>query len=133
MKPEQFICEQGLEKAREVVEKAPDRASYYRDMNSVCSPNEILYYVWFGCALLVKDQDKGWIKSIYHKGNEFILDQLEPLHVLRIKIDFIDAVNSKGGLEETKKLINTLPIGRARRDLARAVECYESIYGGGDA
>lgn len=73
----------GLEKCKQIVGGAPEGSEMWRDMDSVCSPGEVLYYWWFGGALLVHDAEKGWIKSIYHDGNEYILDQIEDLHDLR--------------------------------------------------
>lgn len=72
-----------IEQMRKIVDGAPEGSEYWRDMDSVCSPNEILYYRWFAGALIVHDAEKGWIKSIYHDGNEYILDQLEGLKDLR--------------------------------------------------
>lgn len=73
----------GLEKCKQIVDGAPEGSEMWRDMDSVCSPGEVLYYRWFGGALIVNDAEKGWIKSIYHDGNEYILDQLEGLSDLR--------------------------------------------------
>ena len=77
----------GLEKCKQIVDGAPEGSEMWRDMDSVCSPGEVLYYWWFGGALLVHDAEKGWIKSIYHDGNEYILDQLELLSDLKSEID----------------------------------------------
>lgn len=76
----------GIEKARGIVSGAPNGAHLWRDMDSVCTPNEILYYAWFGGALLVFEDGKGWVKSIYHGDNEYILDQLQDLNDLRTAI-----------------------------------------------
>jgi hypothetical protein len=76
----------GYERAKSVVNNCPKNGMFYRDMDSVCDPLGILYYAWFGCSLLVLDEDKGWIKSIYHDGNEYIADQLESLDELRKEI-----------------------------------------------
>lgn len=75
-----------IEEMREIVDGAPELAHYWRDMDSVCSPNEISYYAWFGGALLVFEDGEGWIKSIYHDGYEYILDQLQELKDLRAAI-----------------------------------------------
>lgn len=75
-----------IEQMREIVDGAPEGAHLWRDMDSICSPNEILYYAWFGGALLVFEEGKGWIKSIYHDGSEYILDQLQELNNLRTAI-----------------------------------------------
>ena len=36
--------------------------------------------------MIVHDAEKGWIKSIYHDGYEYILDQLQDLKDLRTAI-----------------------------------------------
>lgn len=77
----------GLEKCKQIVDGAPEGSEMWRDMDSVCSPGEVLYYWWFGGALLVHDVEKGWVKSIYHDGSEYILDQLELLSDLKSEID----------------------------------------------
>ena len=76
----------GLEKCKAIIDGAPEGSEMWRDMDSVCSPGEVLYYLWFGGALLVHDAERGWIKSIYHDGNEYILDQIEELDDLRTTI-----------------------------------------------
>ena len=82
-----LIKKLGLEKCKQIVDGAPEGAEYWRDMDSVCSPNDILHYRWFAGALIVHDAENGWIKSIYHDGNEYILDQLELLSDLKSEID----------------------------------------------
>lgn len=86
-----------IEQMREIVEGAPEGAHLWRDMDSICSPNEILYYAWFGGALLVFEEGKGWIKSIYHDGSEYILDQLQELNNLRTAIAKHDSPEFKVG------------------------------------
>lgn len=73
----------GIEKAKDIVNGAPENSQYWRDMDSICSPNEILYYVWFDEDLLVFDVDDGWVKSIYHSGAEYIIEQLQNIDDLR--------------------------------------------------
>lgn len=99
----------GLEKCKQIVDGAPEGSEMWRDMDSVCSPGEVLYYWWFGGALLVHDAEKGWIKSIYHDGNEYILDQIEDLHDLRSALadhDRIDACSDiKNHISPNTKVI----------------------------
>lgn len=76
-----------IEQMRKIVDGAPEGSEMWRDMDSVCSPGEVLYYWWFGGDLLVHDAEKGWVKSIYHDGNDYILDQLELLSDLKSEID----------------------------------------------
>ncbi|WHP06784.1 hypothetical protein QLH32_04750 [Acinetobacter corruptisaponis] len=131
----QFIKDHGVEKAREVVEGAPENSVYYRDMDSVCSPNEVLYYAWFGGALLVKDEEKGWTKSIYHTGEEYILDQLEKIDDLKRLVESVELIKKHGGLfsvkfgwygENGEYGLTDL------EDLEQAITDYESIYSGAD-
>ena len=74
---------------QEIKDGAPSGAQYWRDMDSVCHPMEILYYKWFGGVLSTYEGEKGWVKSIYHDDNEYILDQLKPLQggFLNLTID----------------------------------------------
>lgn len=74
------------EQMQKIVDGAPEGSEMWRDMDSACSPGEVLYYWWFGGELLVHDTEKGWIKYIYHDGNEYILDQLEDFHDLRTEL-----------------------------------------------
>ncbi len=133
----QFIQKHGVDKAREVVEGAPDKSVYYRDMDSVCSPNEVLYYAWLGGALLVKDEEKGWTKSIYHTGEEYILDQLEKLDDLKRLVESVDLVKSYGGIINAKHDVKYLDLDwdydtqRVTR-LKQAIADYESIYSDND-
>ena len=65
----------------EIRKNAPSGATHWRDMDSVCSPNEILYYCSpFSIWLVWCVDSKQWIKSIVLDGdNDYILDQLKPL------------------------------------------------------
>ena len=101
----QFIKDHGVEKSREVVSGAPEKSVYYRDMDSVFSPNEVLYYAWFGGVLLVKDEKKGWTRSIYHTGEEYILDQLGRVDELKRLVEIVDLINTHGGHKKVK-LVN---------------------------
>jgi len=77
----------GLEKARAIVDGAPRGAEKWRDMDSICHPNEILYYAKGAAFWVVWDiEKKCWMVSIIHDGDEYILDQLQDLKSLRTAI-----------------------------------------------
>lgn len=82
-----LIEELGLEKARAIIDCAPRGAEKWRDMDSVCHPNEILYYAKGPHFWVVWDVEKNcWVVSIIHDGDEYILDQLQDLSELRTAI-----------------------------------------------
>ena len=77
----------GIEKARAIVGGAPRGAEKWRDMDSVCHPNEILYYAKGPHFWVVWDVEKScWVVSIIHDDSEYILDQLQDLSGLRTEI-----------------------------------------------
>lgn len=81
----------GIEKCREIVEGAPRGAKKWRDMDSVCSPNEILYYAKGPHFWVVWSIEKNcWVVSIIHDGDEYSLDQLQDLNDLRTAIAAYD-------------------------------------------
>ena len=58
----------------------PDDATHWRDMDSWCSPNEILYYTCaFGVWCAWNDEKLIWEKSLIHFDCDYILEQLKPL------------------------------------------------------
>lgn len=64
----------------DIKKNAPQGATHWRDMDSICSPNEILYYCNPFGIWCVWDVDKQrWLKSIIHDNSTYILDQLNPL------------------------------------------------------
>ena len=82
-----LIEELGIEKARAIVDGAPRGAEKWRDMDSVCHPNEILYYAKGPHFWVVWDVEKScWVVSIIHDDSEYILDQLQDLRDLRTAI-----------------------------------------------
>lgn len=84
----ELIEKLGIEKCKAIVEGAPRGAEKWRDMDSVCSPNEILYYAKGPHFWVVWDVEKKcWVVSIIHDGDEYILDQLELLSDLKAQID----------------------------------------------
>ena len=77
----------GIEKARAIIDGAPRGAEKWRDMDSVCHPNEILYYAKGPHFWVVWDVEKScWVVSIIHDDSEYILDQLQDLRDLRTAI-----------------------------------------------
>ncbi|MEW7834306.1 hypothetical protein AB2R53_12270 [Acinetobacter baumannii] len=144
MKPEQFIREFGLKKAREVVEGAPDGATYYVNEKSKIVVGLHGFYA------------DGFCVGIHNPHTHIKISDLKRL------VDSVDLVNNCGGLAiankitfqkrlrnekathfiqhpENQKLIQLL--GRNQRkpkeaikfDLfEQAIRDHESIYGGGD-
>lgn len=82
-----LIKELGLEKCKQIVDGAPRGAEKWRDMDSVCHPNEILYYAKGPHFWVVWDVEKScWVVSIIHDDSEYILDQLQDLRDIRTEI-----------------------------------------------
>lgn len=78
----------GIEKAKAIVEGAPETSQFWRDMDSICSPNEILYYVEGPLFWIVWDVEKQkWVESIISEGSEYIIEQLQSLDELRTAIE----------------------------------------------
>ncbi|MFP1057022.1 hypothetical protein ACLD0Y_13085 [Acinetobacter baumannii] len=132
MKPEQFIREQGLDKAREVVEDAPNDSTLFR----LCGIEEIPTY------LKVKD-GKYWryswrsgfreaCQSTYNKIND--AGELVSLSDLKRLVESVELVEVCGGLVEAKKKMNSESLRSATIEyvLYKAIRDHESIYGGGD-
>lgn len=66
--------------SEEMRNNIPEWATHWRDMDSWCSPNEILYYCCVFGIWLVWDVEKlSWKRSIIHDGDDYILEQLKPL------------------------------------------------------
>ncbi|MEN9071557.1 hypothetical protein [Acinetobacter baumannii] len=133
MKPEQFIREYGVEKAREVVEDAPNCATLFR----LCGIEEIPTY------LKIID-GKYWryswrngfreaCQSTYNKINA--AGELVSISDLKRLVESIDLVESWGGIEDLKLYdlshCKDKPESAGYK-LLKAIADYESIYGGGD-
>ena len=104
MKSAVFLKKHGLNRARDVIKQASDYAVYFRDMDSVCSPNEVLYYLWWEGELITFDTEKlRWVKSIYHDDNKYILDQLCELSELKRLIYSHEFVEYMGGVDKAKR------------------------------
>ncbi|MGE9742256.1 hypothetical protein ACQP7C_13500 [Acinetobacter baumannii] len=122
MKPEQFIREFGVEKAREVVEGAPEGATHYGLRQ---------YRQWEG-RILKTFTDESWRSTAVFGGNlRFIEDDCLKIQDLKRLVESVDLVDSLGGLKAARS--------EAHKDcfvfnqpLLAAIAAYESIYGGGD-
>lgn len=120
MKPEQFICEFGEKKAREVVEGAPEGATHY-ELN-VDGDFYFKYqgFEWFCLA-------DGLMVRTYMEDHEtchlICLGELERL------VDSLELLDRFDGLEGAKSYV---PDGYKSNLLKQAIRDHESIYGGGD-
>ena len=86
-----LIEELGLEKCKAIVDGAPRGAEKWRDMDSVCHSEEIIYYAKGPHFWVVWDVEKKcWVVSVIHEGDEYILDQLQDLKNLRTAIAAYD-------------------------------------------
>lgn len=131
MKPEEFIREYGVDKARKVVEGAPESASlvfyYFDEVNDELLGPE--YYRDNGSQYFSKAR-KSWgfcldpqIKVMKPH------DALVSVEDLKRLVESVDLVNSLGGLKAARS--------EAHKDcfvynqpLLAAIAAYESIYGG---
>ncbi|WP_065996331.1 hypothetical protein [Acinetobacter baumannii] len=120
MKPEQFIREQGLEKAREVVEGIPSK---YME----CYYSTLCY-----CTKAKKYSDR-------------FNPRIELVNMADLKrlVESVDRVNEHGGYLAAKELLSFLIVHQGAfgksavsdesiNSLKAAIKDHESIYGGGD-
>ncbi|MGI3277771.1 hypothetical protein ACRVCV_10850 [Acinetobacter baumannii] len=105
MKPEQFIREFGVEKAREVVEGAPSSATTARPSL------DFKHYLYGRC------ENAG--------GSHILLSDLKRL------VESVDLVDSLGGLKAARSEVHK-DCFVFNQPLLAAIAAYESIYGGGD-
>lgn len=105
MKPEQFIREFGVEKAREVVEGAPSSATTARPSL------DFKHYLYGRC------ENAG--------GSHILLSDLKRL------VESVDLVNSLGGIKAARSEAHK-DCFVYNQPLLAAIAAYESIYGGGD-
>lgn len=101
MKPEQFIKDHGLEKAREVVEGAPDWATGI-NLHSM---------QYFG-------------------GDKFCRGDVLILEIKRL-VESVDLINKCGGIDEVNRIYVPIPPEFELKfaALIQAIKDYESIYG----
>lgn len=126
MKPEQFIREFGVEKAREVVEGAPNGTTH---IHSVTWQNykqgDSNNYVWG------RSGQEGWYLSIYETLNGMMV-----LEDLKRLVESVEIIQFWHGIEWCKGLVEDYkeePIHKESygHRIIQAIADYESIYGGG--
>ena len=126
MKPEQFIREFGVEKAREVVEGAPDKtASHYAQGKW----GDAYYSLEF--VSVWSNEEKDWFDSDYAIEEELNRDYMVVVDLSNLKrlVESVDRVNAFGGLKDAKAVVK---MGKHYKYLKAHIGNYESIYGGGD-
>ncbi|WP_396235166.1 hypothetical protein [Acinetobacter baumannii] len=133
MKPEQFIREFGVDKAREVVEGAPEGTTHIHSVtwqNYKQGGNN--NYVWG------RSDQAGWYLSIYDTLNGMMI-----LEDLKRLVESVDRVNEHGGYLAAKELLSFLIVHQGAfgksavsdetiNSLKAAILDHESIYGGGE-
>ncbi|HAV3880048.1 TPA: hypothetical protein ACGCZ0_001099 [Acinetobacter baumannii] len=129
MKPEQFIREKGLKKAREVVEGAPEGATHYGLRQ---------YRQWEG-RILKTFTDESWRSTAVFGGNlRFIEDDCLCIQDLKRLVESLDLVKKLGGRSGAiREYFEYVHSGKSELDirpneLARVIRDHESIYGGGE-
>ncbi|HAV5698908.1 TPA: hypothetical protein JI136_07765 [Acinetobacter baumannii] len=140
MKPEQFIREFGVEKAREVVECAPEGSEFYHKDNNEYVKNIDQEHLEKAQAepkeshLVNFDSSssEGWVENAAWIEYINVLIDLSDLNRL---VESIDLVESWGGIEDLKLYdlshCKNKPESAGYK-LLQAIADYESIYGGGD-
>lgn len=103
MKPEQFIREYGVEKARKVVEGAPDGHKGYNDVI-----NQYTRGVWFSRDVMLSDLKR-------------LVESVELVEVCGGLVEAKKKMNSESLRSATIEYV-----------LYKAIRDHESIYGGGD-
>ncbi len=134
MKPEQFIREYGVDKAREVVEGAPNLSLFY-DL----------------------EKQKHVLKESTSIAMAFLKNRFLPIEDLKRLVELLDIVRVIGPIEYTRSVVTNAPVNAIGYDtmyegyfgeetkhyyenlrtftidqIKDAVAVHESIYGGGD-
>ncbi|MDK2105133.1 hypothetical protein OW684_01730 [Acinetobacter baumannii] len=154
MKPEQFIREFGVEKAREVVEGAPDKtASHYAQGKW----GDAYYSLEF--VSVWSNEEKDWFDSDYATEEELNRDYMVVVDLSNLKrlVESLDIVMAIGPIEYTRSVVTNAPADAIGYDtmhegyfyennkhyyenlrtftidqIKEAIAVHESIYGGGD-
>ena len=115
----QFIKDHGVEKAREVVEGAPEGGTHIRDS--------------YGFIAYLKDGER---KEWYHKNTWLMTLVWQPdclISDLKRLVESVDLVEAWGGINDIKlydlEPCKSKPESAGYR-LIQAITDYESIYGG---
>ncbi|MDC4461204.1 hypothetical protein NQ653_07800 [Acinetobacter baumannii] len=116
MKPEQFIREQGLEKAREVVEGAPAFPVF-----GYCTLTGNYIFKRSNATAYYHNETNSWSED--YAIELILLDDLKRL------VESLNMIESFGGINEAKEYDRLVDGGF----FAKAIRDHESIYGGGDA
>ncbi|MDC4730795.1 hypothetical protein NQ785_08530 [Acinetobacter baumannii] len=132
MKPEQFIREFGVKKAREVVEGAPEGATHYG----------LRQYRQWEDRILKTFTDESWRSTAVFGGNlRFIEDDCLKIQDLKRLVESLDRIAQLGGLSKAKDhLAYLISFGSEFAGVSKeeiktlqvAIKHHESIYGGGD-
>ncbi|EMC7950711.1 hypothetical protein VLI61_001596 [Acinetobacter baumannii] len=124
MKPEQFIREFGVEKAREVVEGAPDKTATHWVFRKIPNYYSVDFQSWF--------HDGEWWDSDCHTEQDLIdsygEDFVVSLSDLKRLVESLERINKCGGLYGFKTYCN----GDYSQEDLQAIRDHESIYGGGE-
>lgn len=131
MKPERFIREFGVKKAREVVEGAPDKTATHWVFRKVPNYYSVDFQSWF--------HDDEWWDSDCHTEQDLIdsygEDFVVNLSDLKRLVESVDLVDSWGGINDLKLYdlshCEDKPESAGYK-LIQAIRDHESIYGGGD-
>ncbi|EHU2201015.1 hypothetical protein A1C71_RS17000 [Acinetobacter baumannii] len=125
MKPEQFIREQGLDKAREVVEGAPGFPVF-----GYCTLTGNYIFKRSNATAYYHNETNSWSEDY---AIELIL--LEDLKRLVESLDLVKKLGGRSGA--IREYFEYVHSGKSELDirpneLARVIRDHESIYGGGD-
>ncbi len=138
MRAEQFIKDQGLERARGVVEGAPEGAEFYHADNNEYVKNIDQEHLQKAQAepkeshLVCFDSSssEGWIENA--AWIEYI-NVLIDIRILKRLVESVDLVNTYGGIESCKQSLYMLhELTEDPQPIRDAVRDYESIYGEGN-
>ncbi|MDC4941635.1 hypothetical protein OHW01_00085 [Acinetobacter baumannii] len=118
MKPEQFIREQGLEKAREVVEGAPGFPVFG-------------YCTLTGNYIFKRSNATAYYHNETNSWSEDYAIELILLEDLKRLVESIDLIKHMGGISEVKRKFRDNGSCHGER-MKALIKDHESIYGGGD-